>query len=48
MDVKKIIIIFAILLMIGGGTISVLKWLQIGPFSNKVTKFKRFQKKTDR
>ena len=36
MDVKKIIIIFAILLMIGGGTISVLKWLQIGPFSNKV------------
>jgi hypothetical protein len=34
MDAKKIVIIFAVLLMLTGGTISVLKWLQIGPFSN--------------
>ena len=36
MDAKKIVIIFAVLLMLTGGTISVLKWLQIGPFSNSV------------
>jgi hypothetical protein len=36
MDAKKIVIIFAVLLMLSGGTISVLKWLQIGPFSNSL------------
>jgi hypothetical protein len=36
MDAKKIVIIFAVLLMLTGGTISVLKWLQIGPFSNSI------------
>jgi hypothetical protein len=36
MDVKKIVIIFAVLLMLAGGTISVLKWLKIGPFSDTV------------
>lgn len=29
---KKIVMIFAILVMLGGGTASILKWLQIGPF----------------
>lgn len=33
MDIKKIVIIFSILLMITGGTVSVLKWLKIGPFA---------------
>lgn len=33
MDMKKIVIAFSILLMISGGTISVLKWLEIGPFA---------------
>lgn len=33
MDIKKIVIIFSIFLMLSGGTISVLKWLQIGPFA---------------
>ncbi len=33
MDVKKIVIIFSIFLMLSGGTVSVLKWLQIGPFA---------------
>ena len=36
MDAKKIVIIFAVLLMLTGGTISVLKWLKIGPFSESV------------
>ena len=36
MDAKKIVIIFAVLLMLTGGTISVLKWLKIGPFSDAV------------
>ena len=36
MDAKKIVIIFAVLLMLTGGTISVLKWLQVGPFSDSV------------
>ena len=36
MDAKKIVIIFAVLLMLTGGTISVLKWLKIGPFSETV------------
>jgi len=29
---KKIVMIFAALVMLGGGTASMLKWLQIGPF----------------
>ncbi len=33
MDMKKIVIVFAVLLMISGGAISVLKWLEIGPFA---------------
>ncbi len=33
MDMKKIVIIFSVLLMVSGGTISVLKWLEIGPFA---------------
>jgi len=36
MNAKKIVIIFAILLMLTGGTISVLKWLKIGPFSDTI------------
>ena len=36
MDAKKIVIIFAVLLMLTGGTISVLKWLKIAPFSDAV------------
>ncbi len=36
MDAKKIVIIFAVVLMLTGGTISVLKWLKIGPFSDAV------------
>ena len=30
---KKIIIIFAIFLMVAGATVGILKWLNIGPFS---------------
>lgn len=30
---KKLVIAFAFILMIAGGTISVLKWLEIGPFA---------------
>jgi len=33
MDVKKIVIIFSVFLMLSGGTVSVLKWLEIGPFA---------------
>ncbi len=33
MDIKKIIIIFSIILMLSGGTVSILKFLQLGPFS---------------
>jgi len=33
MDMKKIVIAFSVLLMISGGAISVLKWLEIGPFA---------------
>lgn len=33
MDVKKIIIIFSIILMLSGATVSILKFLQIGPFA---------------
>lgn len=29
---KKIVMIFAVLVMLGGGTASALKWLQLGPF----------------
>jgi hypothetical protein len=36
MDAKKIVIIFAVLLMLSGGTISVLKFLKIGPFSDDI------------
>ena len=34
MDAKKLVIVFAVLLMLSGGAISVLKWLKIGPFSD--------------
>ncbi|OHC75916.1 MAG: hypothetical protein A3G18_01830 [Rhodospirillales bacterium RIFCSPLOWO2_12_FULL_58_28] len=30
---KSLVIAFAILMMIAGGTVSVLKWLKIGPFA---------------
>ncbi|MBC8268237.1 MAG: hypothetical protein H8E36_05775 [Rhodospirillaceae bacterium] len=33
MDVKKIVIIFSVLLMLSGGTVSVLKFLEMGPFA---------------
>jgi hypothetical protein len=33
MDIKKIVIIFSVILMLTGGTVSVLKWLQVGPFA---------------
>lgn len=29
---KKIVMIFAVLVMLGGGTASILKWMQLGPF----------------
>lgn len=32
MDIKKIVIGFSILMMLSGGTISVMKWLEVGPF----------------
>ena len=32
MDIKKVVIIFSVFLMLSGGTVSVLKFLQIGPF----------------
>lgn len=31
---KKLVIAFSLLMVIAGGTISVLKWLGIGPFAN--------------
>lgn len=31
---KKLIIAFALMVMISGATVSVLKWLEIGPFAN--------------
>ena len=34
MDAKKLVIIFAVFLMLSGGAISVLKWLKVGPFSD--------------
>ena len=36
MDVKKLVIIFAVFLMLAGGTVSILKWMKIGPFSDVV------------
>ena len=33
MDIKKIVIAFAVLLMLSGGTISVMKWMEVGPFA---------------
>ncbi len=33
MDVKKIVIAFSVLLMLSGATVSVMKWLQVGPFA---------------
>ena len=36
MDMKKIVIFFAVFLMLSGGTVSVLKWMKIGPFSDAV------------
>ncbi len=43
---KKIVMIFAALVMLGGGTASILKWLQIGPFqeSKKEEKQAKAQK----
>ena len=38
MEVKKIVIIFAVILMVTGAAISVLKWLKIGPFSEEAQK----------
>lgn len=32
---KKLVVAFAIFLMLAGGTVSVLKWLEIGPFEDK-------------
>lgn len=32
MDVKKIVIGFSILLMLSGATVSVMKWMKVGPF----------------
>ncbi len=29
---KKLAIVFAVLIMLGGGAVSVMKWLQVGPF----------------
>jgi len=34
MDVKKIVIVFSVLLMLSGAAISVMKWLQVGPFAD--------------
>ena len=34
---KKLILIFAILVMLSGGTIGSLKWLELGPFQTKGT-----------
>jgi len=36
MDVKKLVIVFAVFLMLTGGTVSVLKWMKLGPFSDVV------------
>lgn len=33
MDIKKIVIAFSVLLMLFGGAISVMKWMEIGPFA---------------
>lgn len=33
MDVKKIVIAFSVFLMLSGATVSVLKWLKVGPFA---------------
>ena len=46
---KKMIIIFAFLVMLGGGTTSLLKWLEIGPFaeSKKEEKQPKAQKVED-
>ena len=30
---RMVMMIFALLLLIGGGTLSVMKWLEIGPFA---------------
>ncbi|MBL6932820.1 MAG: hypothetical protein ISR45_07710 [Rhodospirillales bacterium] len=32
MDVKKLVIIFSVFLMLSGAAVSVMKWLQVGPF----------------
>lgn len=32
---KKLVVAFAIFLMLAGATVSVLKWLEIGPFEDK-------------
>lgn len=34
---KKLVLIFAAVIMLAGGTVSVLQWLQIGPFAPKDT-----------
>jgi flagellar basal body-associated protein FliL len=35
---KRIVMIFAVLIMLGGGTASALKWLQLGPFQESEIK----------
>lgn len=32
MDVKKLVIAFSVILMLSGATVSVMKWLKVGPF----------------
>lgn len=36
LDIKKIVIAFSLLLMLTGVTVSVLKWLKVGPFAEIV------------
>ncbi len=38
---KKFVIIFAVLVMLGGGTASMLKWLKLGPFQELEPKPKK-------
>jgi flagellar basal body-associated protein FliL len=33
--VKKLIMVFAAIMMLGGGAVSIMKWLEIGPFAPK-------------
>lgn len=42
---KKLIIAFALMVMIAGGTVSVLKYLELGPFANQHKDEKETEKK---